>query len=494
MSDSEKSSYKQIFKATSIFGGVQVFNILIQLIRSKVIAVLLGPAGMGIMGLLTSTLSLVTSITNLGLGTSAVRDISEAHGSGDQEKVKKTLSVFRTLVWGTGTLGLIVTLLLSPWLSKLTFGNYHYTLAFGILSITLLIGQQTVGQTALLQGMRQIKWMAKAGILSSAAGLIATLPLYYFFGIQGIVPAMVLTAVIVFAVQYYFSHKIKIQTRLLPFRKALREGRPMLQLGFMLSLSGLVTVAGSYLVRIFVAHLGGVADVGLYNAGFAIVGSYVGMVFTAMSTDYYPRLSAVNKEPTKYNELINQQTETAIALLSPLICIFLIFINWGVVLLYSQKFLPIVGMVHFSILGIYFQALSWSMGFLILAKGDSKAFFWNEFASSVYLLLFNCLGYYWNGLRGMGISFLIGYCVHFIQIYLFIRWKYKFSYNRALPKLIGLQLPLGVLSFLVYYSLQGWKMYLCGGLLIIMSLGISLIWINRKMNLIELIKNKLKKK
>ena len=480
-------------KATSIFGGVQAFNIIIQLIRSKVIAVLLGPIGMGIMGLLTSTLSLVTSITNFGLGTSAVRDISEANATGNQEKIKSTLSVFRTLVWGTGLLGTLLTLIISIWLSKLTFGNYDYTWAFALLSVTLLISQLTGGQSALLQGIRQIKWLAKAGVYSSTAGLILTLPLYYFFGINGIVPALILTSIIIFIVQYYFSHKVKIQTRLLSFKQAFQMGKPMIKLGFMLSLSGLVTVAASYLVRIFIVQEGDVDEVGLYNAGFAIVETYLGMVFAAMATDYYPRLSGVNKDKGKYNALINQQIEAAILILSPLICAFLIFINWGIIILYSREFLPITEMVHFSIMGFYFKAMSWAMGFLILAKGDSKAFFWNELASNLYLLILNCTGYYIDGLRGMGISFLVGYFLHFIQICFFIKIKYGFAYNRDLPKLLFLQIPIGVLCYAAYFLLNGWQLYVCGGILVAASAGISLYWLNKKMQVLELVKNRLKK-
>jgi hypothetical protein len=49
-----QSSYRSIMKATSVW-GVQVFYIVIAIVRSKIIAVLLGPAGMGIVGLLNST-------------------------------------------------------------------------------------------------------------------------------------------------------------------------------------------------------------------------------------------------------------------------------------------------------------------------------------------------------------------------------------------------------------------------------------------------------
>ncbi len=492
MSD-QQSSYRQIMKATSIFGGVQVFNILIQLIRSKVIAVLLGPAGMGVIGLLNSTISLVTSVSNFGLGTSAVRDISEANASGNREKVQETVSVFRTLVWGTGILGMVLMLILAPWLSQLTFGSDEYTVPFRLLAVTLLLAQLTAGQTAVLQGLRKIQWMAKASVLSGALGLIATLPLYYFFGMKGIVPGLVVTAVIVFGVESFYAGKVAVQTRLLPFRKALQSGKPMLQLGFMLSLSGLITVAGSYLVRIFISKFGNVAEVGLYNAGFSIVGVYVGMVFTAMSTDYFPRLSGVNTDPKKYNPLINQQSETAILLLSPLICAFLIFINWGIIILYSEQFLPITEMIQYSMLGIYFKALSWSMAFLILAKGDSRAFFWNELLANLYLLILNCTGYYLDGLRGLGISFLISYFMHFLQIYIFIKWKYGFAYSKEVPTILLLQIPLGMSCFLLYIFAEGWLMYTLGSILILISAGITLYRMNKTMNVLEFITSKIKK-
>src|SRR5690606_37760908 len=138
-------------------------NILITIIRSKFVAVLLGPAGMGIFGLLSTTLGLMSSLTNLGLARSAVRSISASNASHNENEISETVSVFRKLVWITGFLGMGSTIILSPFLSYLTFGNYDYTIAFILLAITMLIGQLTVGQSVLLQGMRKISWLAKAG-------------------------------------------------------------------------------------------------------------------------------------------------------------------------------------------------------------------------------------------------------------------------------------------------------------------------------------------
>ena len=52
-----KKSYQQIIKATSLFGSVQLFSILVSIIRNMFIANFIGPIGMGIAALLNSTLN-----------------------------------------------------------------------------------------------------------------------------------------------------------------------------------------------------------------------------------------------------------------------------------------------------------------------------------------------------------------------------------------------------------------------------------------------------
>ena len=491
--DNSQSSYRQIMKATSIFGGVQVFNIIIQIIRSKFVAIFLGPAGMGIMGLLMSTISIVSSATNFGLATSAVRDISEANGSGDDGKIKEIVSIFRKLVWFTGLLGMIVTVALSPLLSKLTFGNYEYTLAFVGVSVTLLFGQLSVGQTVLLQGLRKIKWLAKANLYSSIFSLLVSLPLYYFLGTQGIVPAIIVSAIMVFVVQYYFSNKLNISPGVASYKTALKKGKEMLRLGFMLSLSGLISIVVSYVIRVFISNIGGVEQVGFYNAGFTIINSYIGMVFAAMATDYYPRLVAIHHYPKQTNQLIAEQAEIATIILAPLIIAFLIFINFIIVLLYSNQFLAVTKMVHWAILGIFFKGVSWAMGYLLLAKGDSKVFFWNEFIANIYLLIFNALGYYYGGLEGLGISFLIGYIIHSIQLYLFTKIKYDFQLNLGFVKTFILYIVLGIISFLIAFYSKGLSLYLWGSAVLILTILISFWLLNRKMDMLNFIRSKIKK-
>jgi Polysaccharide biosynthesis protein. len=200
-------------KATSLFGGVQFFQIIISVIRSKFVAVLLGPSGMGVVGLLASTTVLVTGLTNFGLSTSAVKNISEANATGNEERIAGVVSVMRRLVWITGALGTLLMLVFSPWLSEVTFGNRDYTLAFVWISITLLLNQLSSGQLVLLQGLRKLQHLAKANVYGSIGGLIITVPLYYKFGEKGIVPVIIIISFMTLFFSWYFAKKIKIKKR-----------------------------------------------------------------------------------------------------------------------------------------------------------------------------------------------------------------------------------------------------------------------------------------
>ena len=479
----QQSSYRQIVKATSLFGGVQVFNIIISIIRSKFIAVLLGPAGMGIAGLLTSTTNLIGGLTNFGLGTSAVRDVASANGTGNETRIATVVTVLRRWVWVTGTLGTLAMSVLSPWLSQLTFGNRNYTLAFVWISVTLLFNQLTTGQLVLLQGMRKLQYLAKASLTGSALGLIITIPLYYRFGIDGIVPAIIIASVISLLLSWYFAKKVKIKSIRVSRVRTLAEGKNMLTMGFMISMSGLITMGVSYLVSIFISNTGGVSQVGLYVAGFAIINTYVGLIFTAMGTDYYPRLSAVAHSNELCKQTINQQAEIALLILAPILMVFLVFIRWVVILLYSNKFMAIDEMIHWAALGMLFKAASWSISFILLAKGASKLFFWNELIANVYVLCLNILGYYFMGLTGLGISFMVGYLLYLIQVLMLSKIKYQFSFEYSILRIFAIQFFLALSCFIVIKFIEKPYSYMIGLGLIMVSVWYSYKELDKRLDL-----------
>lgn len=490
----EKASYRQIMKATSIFGGVQVINIIISIVRSKFVAVLLGPGGMGIYGLFISTTGLIEKITNLGLSTSAVRNVASAYASENRTRIGTVVAVLRRLVWITGVLGAVFTFFFAPLLSKLTFGDSEYTVGFRWVAVTLLLSQITAGQMVVLQGMRQIHFLAKANMGGSIAGLLISVPIYYIWGLDGIVPAIIVSSIVALLLSWHFSSRVSIEKVKVDKKTVIGEGGDMVKLGFMLSLSSLIAMASSYLIRIFISNTGNVDEVGFYNAGFAIINTYVGMVFSAMSTDYFPRLSGVAHDREKTQAVINQQAEVAILILAPILAVFLIFINWVIILLYSNRFLPVVSMIHWAALGVFFKAASWPIAYLIIAKGDSRTFFFSELAVHIYMLGFNILGYLWKGLEGLGISYLAGYLLYVIQVFVIVRKKYLFSFSGTFIRIIVLQFLLGLACFAVSRFVSSPFLYLAGLAIIVASAYYSYGELDRRLGLKTLLAERFNKK
>ena len=485
----DETSYKQIVKATSVFGGVQFLIIVVAIIRLKFVAILIGPAGIGIVGLFTTTLGLIAGLTNFGLKTSSVKNIAEANASGDYKKVAFTINVFRKLVWATGILGSLVVLFSAQILSNYTFGNSDYTSSFIWLSITLLLNQISGGQIALLEGMRLIKPLAKASLFGSVAGLFFAVPIYYIWGIEGIVPVFIITSCVSLFLSYWFTKNIKIEKIQLLTKDIAVEGKSMIIMGFLIGLTAILDNLIEYFTRIFIANHGDISMVGLFTAGFAIVNTYVGMIFSAMLIDYYPRLSAVSHDNIRSKNLINEQAEIAVLALGPLVIFFLVFIKLIIKTLYSDEFLLIDKMMYWAMLGILIKAVNWSIGIIFLAKGASKLYFSTYIFAFIVILTTNIAGYYYFGLEGLGIAFLVSNILLTILGYGITRHLYSFSFTIGFIRVFLIQMVLSLLCFVnVLMIAKPWS-YIIGICLLIISLTYSYIQLDRRIDFKNAINN-----
>jgi len=460
-----------------------VFIIVISIIKSKIVAVLLGPSGIGIVGLLTSTTQFINVVTNFGLGTSGVQEIAAANGTGNQARIATIVIAFKRCMWIAGSIGALIALSLSPWLSELTFGNRDYTLAFVWISITVLFYQLNMGRLVILQGMRKLQYLAKANIAGGVLGLFITVPLYFWYGIDAIVPVIILSSICSLLCSRYFSDKIKIEHIEVSIITTIAKCKNMLGVGFFIAMNGLVGMGTAYIIRIYISNFGGLADVGLYIAGFTIINAYTGLIFNAMTTDYYPRLAAVAHSNSLCKQTINQQAEIAILILGPILLVFLIFIKWIIILLYSNKFVAISDMIYWAALGMFFKASAWSVGIVFIAKGNSKLLFLNDLLLNIYTLALSVIGFHFWGLKGLGISFMICYILNLIQVSLVSKMKYDFVFLPAIVKIFTIQFILAISSFVAVKFLRDPYPYLVGLVLIGISTWYSYRELDKRLDL-----------
>ncbi len=451
MSNSQQKDFRQIFKATSLFGGVQVFQIIITILRGKAVAFLLGPAGMGINGLLNSSIQFIQSLSSLGLPQSAIKDI--AASSNDVGKQIKTYSVFRKLIIITAFLGFLIAFLGASWISQYTFDNQDYTWAYRFIAFTFLFSAITGGVYTALRGKRELKKLASANILGAVLGLILAVPMYYFYGIEGIVPALLLVAFGTFLIAMYYKHRyLNLEIIPISYRSALKEGLPMIKLGLSMSATTLLASGVAFLTLAFISNYGELNDVGLYSAAQTITASYVGMIFTAMSTDYFPRLSeSFNKPGTEWHQVVNQQTKVVLLLLVPLAFLLISTAPYLIRLLLSPEFLDSTNYIAAALLGVLLKAPVWSMGYVIIASGKARLFLVLEVVAILMQLSLTLFGYYNYGLLGMGFGFSASYLISLVIQTSVLIWFFKFKFEKEI--LLNIMFSAILLSIGVYLFL-----------------------------------------
>lgn len=488
-----KTSYRSIFKATSIFGGVQVFNILVTLIRGKFVAILIGTAGMGLNGLLLSGLNLIKTFTSLGVAESAVKDIAKAHNSNDQVHIRTTYQVFNRLIWFTALLGIVATILFSPLLSKFAFGNTSKTTSFIWLSVTFIFGALSGGVYTLLRGTRQLKYLAQANIFGGIVGLVVALPLFYFYGIDGVVPAIILTAFANYLVSLYFRSKIQFEPIAISWQETFQLGKPIVQLGLSLTLINILAAGVAFTLIAFISKMGSLSDVGLYSAGNAIVEGYVGMVFTAMATDYFPRLAGVIHDEVKWKKLVNEQAELVLIILGVVLILLLTTTPILIRILLSKEFMASQNFIQFAVLAIPLKGLVWVVGYIILAKGNNKLFLTVEIIANLIVLAFNILFYHFYGLTGLGMSLSLSYLMSSLFMLFILKKKYDFQFTFSVFKLLFISFISLLLCLLSIYFIEKPYLYIAEFFIVLFTICYFMYEFNQRISIqsiIEKLKNR----
>lgn len=493
MSDS-KSSYRQIIKTTTLFGGVQIIQILTSIARGKIVAILLGTAGMGINTLLNASLTLIVQFASLGINFSAVRDISQANNSGDVQGLGKIVKIFNILIYFCAALGLFTMVIGSYWLSKYTFGNGSYTMSFIWLSLAVTFTILNSGNITLLQGMQNLKDMARASLVGSLGGLILSLPFYYLYSEKGIIPALIAAAFFSYCASKFYSRKIRFEPKKISFNSFLSEGTGMAKLGIAMMVSTLIGSVVNYLINSYIGKFGSIAEVGLYGAGVSITNQYVGVIFTAMAVDYFPRLSAVCDDEKKIDEVVNQQAEIVVLIILPLLIIMILSAPLLIKILLSKQFLDITTFIYWVSFGLLFKAASFAMGYISFAKGDKKTFFLFEgVTGSVLILTCNIAGYTIGGLNGLAISVLISYIIYFFAVLVLTRKLYNFHLKNSFIKIFIKAIVL-VLTILILMLLkQNLISYIVSSVILVVALYLSYYELNKRIGIRSLIMNRIKR-
>lgn len=424
---------RTIIKTMGMFGSIQVFNILCSIIRTKLIALWIGPVGMGLFAIFNSAIEMIGNITNLGLRTSSIRNISQETNNGG--KLNRICTVVRRWTLVLGILGAIVIASASPLLSQMSFGDKNHIWGYIALSIAVLANTLTNGEHSILQGTSLLRKLAKASLYGAFTGLLLSIPLFYFLGEDSIIPSIICYSLSILFFSYLLRNKnVGIQGETLSIKDTINLGKDFLKLGIFITLTDIATQITNYAFISYLNNASSTEMVGYYQTGYTLIAKYTALIFSSLGVEYFPRLSKVSHSNIRLNTFVSQEINIVLMILTPVIIAFILCRRLIISILYSPDFFIIETFISVGIIGMIFRAISWCMAFVILAKGTGKIFFITEITSTIIFLFLYIPAFNIFGLNGFGVAFLLWYLFYSIIIAFVYYRKFRLKLNIACYK------------------------------------------------------------
>ncbi len=407
MNSAGSGSHRRILRNTTIIASASMLNIVAGFLRMKVAAVLLGPAGVGLIGLFQNFVATAASFASLGLPTVGTREIAASLGEADAAPLAVARKSLMAAAAGLALLGMAISWLLRGWIAERLLGQPAYAGAIGWLSIGVALTVYAGGLAACLNGLQRIGDLARLGIASGVLALVAGIGFLQFLGAKGILLfVLAIPAANVLVGQWLVSRATAGSAAEVTMREMGGQWRSMLRLGL-----AVVVASGSFglaqlVVRSMVARELGAVPLGHFHAAWTISVTYAGAIFQAMGTDYFPRLSACGNDIERRNRLVGEQVEVLLLLAAPVLLAILTLAPWIVRFAYSPEFSESAGLLRWQVIGDLLKLAGWPIGFIFLAGGDSRKYVAIELAASATFVAATWLLLPHAGLKATSLGFV----------------------------------------------------------------------------------------
>lgn len=474
------NSHRQIFRSSAIIGGASFINIAFGIIRVKVLAVLLGPAGVGVMGLYQSILNTASTMAGAGLAGSGVRQLAVNQG----DEVTQAI-VRRALFWLSillGLLGGVILWLIREPVAILIFEDAMQAKDVGWLGIGVFLSVLAASYTAFLQGLRRIGDVARVNVVSSFVGSVVGISSILWLGYEGISLFVIAPPLSTFVFAAWYASRIHQKQAPHDWPSMYHQSQIMLALGIPLMAAGLLTLFSQLFARTLVIRELGLDAGGYFQAAWAISMTYLSFVLTAMGADYLPRLTEVIHDKKRAIQAVNEQTEMALLLAGPVLLAMLTLSPFIIELLYAESFAPAAEILRWQVMGDILKVLGWPMGFIVLAQGRGGIFILTQFNWNMIYLLILWFGVEELGLISAGIAFFVAYLIQVILVRAIVGKLIGYFVS---PTNLYLFLALSVFAVMIFVmSIYSFNLsYLLGMVLTVIISAYSILRLNQLLDL-----------
>ena len=421
-------SSRGLIKSMTVIGSAQAVKILISILRMKVLALLLGPAGIGLLSIYNNLLAMMSTAAGLGMGSSGVRQIASVKG--EEQALTRVRRVLFAALLVQGVLAMVGVWFLRTNIAEWLLGDREYATEVGLIGVAILLGLLGTAQTALLQGMRRIGDLARVTVLSALIGTVSGLAAVWFYGEVGLIWFVVVQPLATIVIASRYTSRLPKPSAPRPSVVEIWEvWKPMAKLGSAFMLAALATTATLLFIRSLIGQNLGLDATGQFAAAWGLTVTYIGFLLGAMGADFYPRLTEIIGDRQITNKLVNDQAQLGLAVGGPLILVMIGMAPWIMSLLYSTEFDEAAGMLQVQMLGNVIKIVSFPLGYMFIAAARSKLYLFTQLNWNVFFLF---LVWYWlpqYGLAAVGVAFSTAYALNFTIANILVRRLHAFRWE-----------------------------------------------------------------
>jgi O-antigen/teichoic acid export membrane protein len=408
----------ELFKVFSLNALATFIKMLTGFLSIKVVAVLIGPSGVALLGQLTNFSSVFLTTSTGGINNGLTKYIAE--NKGNQPKINTFLSASFWITLSLSSFFGLILILFSNFFSNeiLKDGSkYSIMIVFGLTIVFYGFNSILV---SILAGYKQFEKYAQINIFSSITSLIFSIILTYFYGLYGALLSTVIYQSIVFIVTFFLCLKcdwFRKENFIAKFN--IEAGKKLSVFSIMALVSACSIPVSQLIIRSYIVENISINDAGIWEGINRISNMYLMIVTSSLSVYYLPKLSELNSNYEIKNEIIKVYKLILPQILILGIVIYL-FRTYIVKLLFNSSFSYMENLFFYQLIGDFLKIASWILAYQMLAKSMTRWFISTEIVFSITLVLLSVFFVNRLGIRGITIAYAINYFCHFsFMIFIF---------------------------------------------------------------------------
>jgi len=398
----------------SFYSGIStVIKIITSFVSAKVIAIYLGPTGLGMLGQLTSFITIFLTLSSGAITNGVIKFVAEYKN--DETRQNRIIKVSLQITLLCSLLcGLIISIGAKFW-SKQLFNEASYSLVFVIFGITIIFYALFSLAVSILNGLQQYKLFNLINVLASIIGLVFSVTMVVFYGIKGAFISAVTYQSVVFIILLLFV-KRSVWFNWSKIKSSVIDRGDLIGLS-KFSLMAIVSAAAVPMVQIiirnYLASNTNAETVGFYEGVNRLSLIYMSLITTTFSVYYLPKMSAANNN-SELKKLLIKGYKFILPLTFTMLLVTYLLRNLLIKIVFAESFAPMEAYFLPQLVGDFFKIASWILAMQMIAKAQLKVFIFSEIFFGVTLCIYSVLMI--DTLSGIGAiyGYMLNYFLYFI--------------------------------------------------------------------------------